>query len=183
MLSGTGAWTSGTTHEVAPWHAENRSELGYWHKVLSLVPTGPGHAKLWERPQEANVTSITPSVQFKMAVVGRLSPQIALRESRKYNTVTSHDDAKNYRKSTCLFKSLLKLTDHPTTPLPTVPHMCVSESDQYWFIYWLVAFSVPSHYLSQCWIIVSWILWNNFQWILSAKWRTFCPGRNELTAQ
>ena len=106
------------THEVAPWHAENRSEIGYWHKVLSLVPAGPGHAKLWERPQEANVTSITPSVQFKMAVVGRLSPQIALRESRKYNTVTSHDDAKNYRKSTCLFKSLLKLTDHPTTPTP-----------------------------------------------------------------
>ena len=27
-----------------------------------------------------------------------------------------------------------------------------------------VAYSVPSHYLNQCWVIVNWTLRNNFQW-------------------
>ena len=34
------------------------------------------------------------------------------------------------------------------THLPLVPHMCVSESDQYWFRSWFGAYSAPSHYLN-----------------------------------
>ena len=50
------------------------------------------------------------------------------------------------------------------THLPLVPHICVSESDQYWFRWWLVAYSVPSHYLSQCRVIVNWTLTSTLQW-------------------
>ena len=55
---------------------------------------------------------------------------------------------------------------------------------------------MPSHYLNQCWVIVSWTLRNKLQWninriqnfsftkihrkILSAKWQPFCPGGDEL---
>ena len=42
--------------------------------------------------------------------------------------------------------------------LPLEPHTCVSESSQHWFRYWLVAYSAPSHYLNQCWVIVNWTL-------------------------
>ena len=55
---------------------------------------------------------------------------------------------------------------------------------------WLVAWSVPSHYLNQCWNIVNWTLRNKLQWnskieilkfsfkkmhlkVLCAKWRPF----------
>ena len=38
------------------------------------------------------------------------------------------------------------------------------ESYHHWFRYWLVAWSVPSHYLNQCWNIVNWTLSNKFQW-------------------
>ena len=56
--------------------------------------------------------------------------------------------------------------------------------------------SAPSHYLKQCWVIISWTLRNKLQWKLnqnvkvfihenasetsSAKWRLFCLGRDEL---
>ena len=76
--------------------------------------------------------------------------------------------------------------------LPIVPHICVSKSDQHWFRQWLVAYSAPSHYLNQCWVIVNWTRGRNFSEILikiqnipftkmhlkisSAKWRSFCPG-------
>ena len=60
-----------------------------------------------------------------------------------------------------------------------------------------VACSAPSHYLNQCWLIIIWTLRNNRQWnsnrntklfihenafeyITSAKWWPFCPGRDEL---
>ena len=55
---------------------------------------------------------------------------------------------------------------------------------------WLVAYSAPSHYLNQCWVIVNWTSITNFSEILikiqnfsftemhlkilSAKWRPFC---------
>ena len=50
------------------------------------------------------------------------------------------------------------------THLPLVPHICVSESRQHWFIKWLVTYSAPSHYLNQCWVIVNWTLGNKLQW-------------------
>ena len=43
------------------------------------------------------------------------------------------------------------------THLPPVPHICVIELGQHWFRWWLVAYSVPSHYLNQCWIGLDWI--------------------------
>ena len=50
------------------------------------------------------------------------------------------------------------------THLPLVPHICVIELGQHWFRWWLVAYSVPSHYLNQCWVIVNWTLRNKLQW-------------------
>ena len=47
------------------------------------------------------------------------------------------------------------------TYLPLVPHICVIESGQHWFGYWLVA---GRHHLNQCWVIVNWALRNKFQW-------------------
>ena len=52
------------------------------------------------------------------------------------------------------------------TPLTWMPHMCVSESGQHWFRYWLVTYSAPSHGLNQCWIIVNWTLGNKLHWFL-----------------
>ena len=53
--------------------------------------------------------------------------------------------------------------------LPLVPHICISESGQHWFRLWLVAYSVPSHYLNQCWIIVNWTLRDTIRWNFSQK--------------
>ena len=41
------------------------------------------------------------------------------------------------------------------TYLPLVPDICVRESGQHWFRWWLVACSAPSHYLNQCFVIVN----------------------------
>ena len=81
--------------------------------------------------------------------------------------------------------------------IPLVPHICVSESGQYWLRWWLVAYSAPSHHKNQCWVIVNWTLRNKFQWnvlkiqnfpfmnmhlkISSVTWRPFCLGGDELT--
>ena len=46
---------------------------------------------------------------------------------------------------------------------PPVLHIC-SESGQHWFRQWLVAYSVPGHYLNQCWVIVNWTIRNKIQW-------------------
>ena len=48
--------------------------------------------------------------------------------------------------------------------LPLLPHMCINELGQHWFREWHAASSVPSHYLSQCWLIVNWTLTNKLQW-------------------
>ena len=37
-------------------------------------------------------------------------------------------------------------------------------TNHHWFRYWLVAWTAPSHYLKQCWIIVNWSLRNKLQW-------------------
>ena len=50
------------------------------------------------------------------------------------------------------------------THLPLVPDICVSESGQHWFRYGLVAYSAPSHYLNQFWILVNWTLRNKLRW-------------------
>ena len=82
------------------------------------------------------------------------------------------------------------------THLPLVPHACVSESGQHWFRYWLFAYSLPSHYLNQCCVIVNSTFSSTLQWnfnqntkfsftkkylkVSSAKWRPFCPVGDEL---
>ena len=47
---------------------------------------------------------------------------------------------------------------------PLVPNICTSVLGQHCFRQWLVACSVPSHYLNQCWFVVNWMFRNNFQW-------------------
>ena len=42
-------------------------------------------------------------------------------------------------------------------------HLCLSKLYHHWFRQWLVAWSVPSHYLNQCWSIVNWTLRNKLQ--------------------
>ena len=37
-------------------------------------------------------------------------------------------------------------------------HICASGLGQHWFRYWLVTYLAPSHYLSQCWVIIYWTL-------------------------
>ena len=52
----------------------------------------------------------------------------------------------------------------PLTHLSLVPNICVGVLDQHWFRQWLVAYSAPSHYLNQCWVIVNLNLRNKLQW-------------------
>ena len=59
--------------------------------------------------------------------------------------------------------------------LPLVPHICISESGQHWFIWWLVAYSTTSHYLNQCWVIINWILRNKLHWNVNQNSRLFLP--------
>ena len=54
-----------------------------------------------------------------------------------------------------------------------MPHICVSKSAQHWFRYWLVAYSAPSHYLNQCWVIVNCTLRNKFQWNFNQNTKLF----------
>ena len=51
-----------------------------------------------------------------------------------------------------------------STHLPLVPHICVSESGQHRFRWWLVAYSVSIHYLKYCGVIVNCIHRNRFHW-------------------
>ena len=50
------------------------------------------------------------------------------------------------------------------THLLLVSHICVTESGQHWFRKWLVAYSAPSHYPNQRWVIVNWDLRNKRLW-------------------
>ena len=54
--------------------------------------------------------------------------------------------------------------------------MCVSESDQYWFRYWLVAYLALSHFLNQCWFIVNWTLRNKLEWNFNQNTKLFIRG-------
>ena len=51
---------------------------------------------------------------------------------------------------------------HNITHLTLVSHICVSESGQHWFRQWLVAYSVPSHHLKQCWVSANLPIGTNF---------------------
>ena len=46
---------------------------------------------------------------------------------------------------------------HVLTHWGRVNHICVSQLSHHWFRKWLVARSVPSHYLSHCWYTMNWI--------------------------
>ena len=59
------------------------------------------------------------------------------------------------------------------THFPLEPHICASESGQHWFRQWLVAYSAPSHYLKQCWVIVNWTLRNKLQWNFNQNIKRF----------
>ena len=94
-------------------------------------------------------------------------------------------------------------TNHTVAPVPEKQpwRICVKKSHEFseavCFRWWLVAYSAPSHYIKQCWVIVNWTLRNKLQWnfnhnrklfihedaseISSAKWRPCCPGGDELT--
>ena len=60
-----------------------------------------------------------------------------------------------------------------STHLPLVPHICVSDSGQRWFKWWLVVYSAPTHYLKQCWVIVNWTLRKKNPWIFSQNTKFF----------
>ena len=45
--------------------------------------------------------------------------------------------------------------------------------DQDWFRWWLVTYSVPSHYLNQCWVIVNWNIRNKLQWNFNQNKKIF----------
>ena len=67
---------------------------------------------------------------------------------------------------------VIELNSHPP-PASLVWHICVSESCQLWFRKWLVAYSAPSHYLNQCWIIYNWTLTYIFQWNFNQNTKLF----------
>ena len=82
--------------------------------------------------------------------------QISVTFESEYNHFTAENQFENV---VCKMATIVILTH-----LPLVPHICGSELGQLWFIYWLVAWSAPSHYLNQCWSYVNWGLRNNLQW-------------------
>ena len=55
----------------------------------------------------------------------------------------------------------IKILAHPP---PLVLHICIRESDEHCFRYWLVAYSAPSHYLNEWWIIVKQTIRNKLPW-------------------
>ena len=53
---------------------------------------------------------------------------------------------------------------------PLVPHICVSELGQHWSA---LAYSAPSHYLNECWVIVNWTIGNKLQRFFLSNHKTF----------
>ena len=75
--------------------------------------------------------------------------------------------ASSDRNADVLFTQIYMNTNTVLTHLPLELHICISESGQQCFRQLLVAYSAPSHYLKQCWVIVNWnlsMLRNNLQW-------------------
>ena len=61
---------------------------------------------------------------------------------------------------------------------PSDPYICISKTCQHCFRYWLLACSVPSHYLNQCWDIVNCTLGNKFQWNFNKNTTIFIEENN-----
>ena len=59
------------------------------------------------------------------------------------------------------------------THILPVPHTCASQSDQYWFRQWLVAYSAPNDYLNQCRVDVNWTFRNKITWNLNRNAKLF----------
>ena len=54
-----------------------------------------------------------------------------------------------------------------------VTHACVIELGHHCFRQWLVAFSAPSHYLNQYWLIVNWTTRNKIRWNFNRNSKSF----------
>ena len=67
----------------------------------------------------------------------------------------------------CVF---LLISNLPWMGTSSVTHMCLTEPVHRCFRLWLVASSAPSHYLSQCWLVVHWALQNKLQVKLESKY-------------
>ena len=68
--------------------------------------------------------------------------------------------------------ALMLMTVVNSSP-PGAAYIYVSESGQRWLRKWLVAFSVPSHYLNQCLAIVNLTLRIKFQWNFNQNIKIF----------
>ena len=76
---------------------------------------------------------------------------------------------------------------------PLVPHISVSEYVQHWLRLWLVAYSAPSHYVNQSYLIGNWTVRNKLRWNFNQNTKLFIhknaseeiaceiPGEDELT--
>ena len=78
--------------------------------------------------------------------------------------VKSVDCAETHARGPSALAVSLKTYQISLNRSPLGPHICVSESDHHWFRQWFVAYSAPSHYLRQCWVIVNWNVRNKLQW-------------------
>ena len=74
-----------------------------------------------------------------------------------------------------IFDMIRFQTDSYIKHLPQVLHISVSGSGQHWFRKWLFTYSVPSHYLNQCWLVVNWTLRNKLRWNLNQNTKLFVP--------
>ena len=61
----------------------------------------------------------------------------------------------------------------PVLTLPLELQICVNESGQHRFRWWLVAYSTPSHYPNPCWVIVNWTPSNKLQWNFKQNMKLF----------
>ena len=75
----------------------------------------------------------------------------------------------------CLLHVLLKcfIQYYVNSSPALVLHIYVSESGHHWLRKWLVAYSAPSHYLNQWWVIVNWTLRNKLQWNFNQNIKLF----------
>ena len=68
---------------------------------------------------------------------------------------------------------MVSLGHNELTHLPLVQHICVIELGHHQFRWWLVAYPVPSHYMSHCCNIVNLTLRNKLQWNLNQNTKLF----------
>ena len=103
-----------------------------------------------------------------------------------------------FRKIILVFWPQLSLVANKVISSPLVPHICVSESGQHWFRWWLVAYSGPSHCSNALLLSIVplettcseiWIKIPNFSFkkmhlkMSSVKWWPFFSRGDELTCK